>query len=1143
MGLVKANGELRRAKWLFFFVLRSSLLAFFRILSDPQPHLPTPKPESPVRILYLAFPLLVGAPLHAQTPDTAAFAALSWRNVGPLRGGRSVAVAGSVARPLEYYMGTTGGGVFKTTDGGENWQPVTDRYFGGTIGAIAVSESSPDVVYVGGGEFPIRGNVSHGDGVYKTTDAGRTWTYLGLVETRHISKIRIHPRNPDIVYVAALGPVFGPSPARGVFKSTDGGRTWNKILFRNDSTGAIDLSMDPSNPEVLYAGMWEAYRKPWQLVSGGPGSGIFKTTDGGRTWKELTRNPGMPAGIIGNIGISVSAANPRRIYTQIEADSGGVYRSDDAGDTWTRVNNSRALRQRAWYYTRIYADPQDENTVYASNVQFQRSRDGGRTFQNVGGIPHGDSHDFWIAANNNQRMIEANDGGGNVSTNGGRTWTDQEYATAQFYHVTTSNHFPYRICGAQQDNSTVCMPSRAIDADLKDFYDAGGGESGYIAVRPDNPDVVYAGSYGGYLSRKDTRTGIERNINPWPLNPMGHDAQDAKYRMQWTFPILISPHDPNVLYVGSSVVFRSTDEGTSFTAISRDLTRNDPRTLGSSGGPITKDQTSVEYYGTVFTIAESPLEKGVLWTGSDDGLIHVSRDNGATWSNVTPTGFPEWMRVSMIEASAHARGTAYLAGNRFQLNDFAPYLYKTTDYGRTWSRITNGVSGSEFTRVIREDPVRAGLLYAGTERGVWVSFNDGANWQRLQRNLPPVPVHDLAVKEGDLVAGTHGRAFWILDDLSVLRQYAAANTEKDLHLFKPRETYRITQGGFGFGGGGGGGGAGAGAPAFPPLTGWDGAVVQYWLKRGGQKVTVDFLDAQGQVLRSFSSEQDPVARADSLKQATEREARAMGARKTADSLAALGVMPASVRPDTAAPASQQAGWRYTPPPRATSRTGMNRFVWNLRAEDAVGFEGLIMWAAGTQGPVIPPGTYTVRVTAGDKSETQTFVVKRDPRTNATQAELDEQYTFLKRIQARSNEANNAVRTVRNVKDQLADRKARAGARGAPLARLAQTLEGQISAAEEEIYQVRNRAGQDPLNYPIKLNNQIAGLAGVVASAEAKPTKQSYEVFELLSGQLKVQLDRLQVAFGPSLAAVNAELARLGLPPIVPAPEPVKVPIS
>ncbi|HLB54457.1 MAG TPA: glycosyl hydrolase [Gemmatimonadales bacterium] len=1087
------------------------------------------------RSLLLPLLLLAGTPVPArpQTADTALFGSLVWRNLGPLRGGRSVAAAGSAARPLEYYMGTTGGGVFKTVDGGENWTPVSDRYFGGTIGAIAVSESNPDVVYVGGGEFPIRGNVSHGDGVYKSTDAGRTWTYLGLVETRQISKIRIHPRNPDIVYVAALGPVFGPSPHRGIYKSTNGGKNWSKLLFRNDTTGAIDLSMDPSNPEVLYAGLWTAYRKPWQLVSGGTGSGVFKSVDGGRTWKELTRNPGLPAGIIGNIGLSVSPANPRRVYAIIEADSGGVFRSDDAGDTWDRVNSDRSLRQRAWYYSRIYADPQDENTVYASNVSFQRSRDGGRTWQPIR-APHGDSHDLWIAPNNNQRMIESNDGGSNVSTNGGRTWTDQEYPTAQFYHVTTTTHFPYRVCGAQQDNSTACLPSRPLfDADLKDYYDAGGGESGYIAIRPDNPDIIFAGSYGGLLTRKDTRTGLERNVNAWPLNPMGHDAKDAKYRFQWTFPIVISPHDPNTVYVGSSVIFKSTDEGGSWTAISPDLTRSDPRTLGPSGGPITRDQTSVEYYATVFTIAESPLERGVIWGGSDDGLIHVTRDGGATWANVTPKDLPEWTRVSIIEASSHGKGTAYLAGNRFQLNDYAPYLYRTTDYGKTWTRINTGIAPSEFTRVIREDPVRAGLLYAGTERGVWVSFDDGGHWQRLQRNLPPVPVHDLAVKEGDLVAGTHGRAFWILDDLSVLRQYAPGFADKEVQLFKPRDGYRITLGGFGFGFGGGGGGSPAAGAGPAPLTGWDGAVIHYWLKRGGQRVTLEFLDAGGQVIRRFSSEQDSVARADSLRRGASRAARDSLNRRIADSLAAMGVMPGAVRPDTTEPSQQSAGWRYTPPPRLPNRAGMNRFAWSLRSEDAVGFAGMIFWAAGTTGPVIPPGTYSVRLTAGDRSESQTFQILRDPRANATQTDLDAQYAFLIQVRDKTSEANNAVRTIRNVKAQLTARRQAAGNRGPALDRLGRTLEADLSAVEAEIYQVKNRSGQDPLNYPIKLNNQIAALAGVAGSGEARPTAQTIEVFRILSEQLDVQLKQLNELLGTRLAAVNAELSRLQLDRITP----------
>ncbi|HEV8357384.1 MAG TPA: glycosyl hydrolase, partial [Gemmatimonadales bacterium] len=1073
-------------------------------------------------LLRLAVPLCLAAPLAAQTLDTAAFGSLTWRNLGPQRGGRSVAVAGSSSRPNEYYMGTTGGGVFKTTDGGQGWAPVSDKYFGGTVGAIAVSESNPDVVYAGGGEFPIRGNVSHGDGVYKTTDGGKTWVYVGLVETRQVAKIRIHPRNPDIAYVAAFGPVWGPSPARGVFKTTDGGKTWSKVLFRNDSTGAIDLSMDPSNPDVLYAGLWQAYRKPWVLVSGGPGSGLFKSTDAGRTWKEITRHPGLPAGIIGNVGISVSPANPKRVYAIVEADSGGVYRSDDGGDTWARMNDERKLRQRAWYYTRIFADPRDENTVYVDNVQLWRSTDGGRTFPRPINTPHGDHHDLWIAPNDPRRLGSADDGGVAISTDGGQHWTDLRYPTAQFYHVTTTNHFPYRVCGAQQDNSTACLPSKAVfGSDLADFYDAGGGESGYIAVRPDDPDIMFAGSYGGFLTRKDTRSGIERDVNPWPLNPMGHSAGDLKYRFQWTFPIVISPHDPKTLYAGANVVFQSTDEGGSWTAISPDLTRHDPATLGPSGGPITKDQTSVEYYGTVFTIAESPVEKGVIWTGSDDGMVYVKPADG-NWLNVTPKDLPEWTRISMVEASPHARGAAYVAGNRYQLNDNAPYLWKTTDYGKSWTRIVTGISAGEFVRVVREDPVRRGLLFAGTERGVWVSFDDGARWQRLQRNLPPVPVHDLAVKEGDLVAATHGRAFWILDDISVLRQLAAEQLQQDARLYKPRDTWRIA---FSFGG---------------ASSGWDGASVQYWLKKGGQKLTLDFLDAKGAVIRSFSSEQDSLARADSLRGVARRAEADAVARRLADSLAALGVLPGAVKPDSMIEPPRQ-GFHYTPPPRVPNKPGMNRFNWNLRAPEPAAFEGLIMWAAGVSGPVIPPGAYSVRLTAGDKSETQPFAVLKDPRSSATQADLDAQYEFLVRVRDKTSEANNAVRTIRNVKAQLADRKKRAGTRGTALERVAASLEGRLSQVEGEIYQVKNRSGQDPLNYPIKLNNQIAALLGLAGGAEARPTSQSVAVFRLLSEQLDAELKKLGDLLGAGIGEVNAELTRLGLDRI--APSPAEIPPS
>ncbi len=1050
----------------------------------------------------VALAALVPATLPAQSTaiDTSGFGALTWRNLGPQRGGRSVAVAGSSSRPQEYWMGTTGGGVFKTTDGGDSWVPMSDKYFGGTIGAIAVAESNPDIVYVGGGEFPIRGNTSHGDGVYKTTDGGRTWSYLGLVETRHIAKIRIHPKNPDIVYVGALGPVFSTSNQnRGVYKSIDGGKTWKKILNRpgNDSTGVVELVMDPGNPEVLYAGLWEAYRKPWMLNSGGPGSGIFKTTDGGSTWKELTRNPGLPKGVIGNIGLTVSPVNSKRVWAVIEADSGGVFRSDDAGDTWTRTNDERKLRQRAWYYSRLFADPKDENALYVLNVEWFRSTDGGATFPRSFDTHHGDNHDLWIAPNDPNRMVLGNDGGAEVSFNGGRSWTDVDFPTAQFYHVTTTNHFPYRVCGAQQDNSTLCGSSQGADgSQYAEFYDVGGGESGYIAARPDQPDIIFAGSYGGYLTRKDIKSGFTRDVNPWPLNPMGHSAIDSKYRMQWTFPIVISPHDPNTMYVGSSVVFKSTDEGNSFMPISPDLTRNDPKTLGPSGGPITKDQTSVEYYATVFTIAESPVEKGVIWTGSDDGIIAVTRNGGQSWDRVTPPDLPEWARVSIIEASPHAKGTAYFAANRFQLNDFAPYLYRTTDYGKTWTKITKGITASEFTRVIREDPVRKGLLFAGTERGVWVSLDDGANWQTLRRNLPPVPVHDLVIKDADVVLGTHGRAFWIMDDISSLRQLSAEVVAKDVHVFQPKDAYRT----------------------------FGGPTIQYWLKKGGQKVTLEFLDAKGQLIKKITSDPDSTATA------AEKVERAR-----LDSLAALGVMPASAQAGDAGGPAGRRRFGFGGATRAPNAAGANSFTWNMRYPEPSTFKGLIMWAAGIFGPQAPSGTYSVKLTAGDKTETQTFKLLIDPRSGATQADLDEQFRFLIQIRDKTTEANTAVRTIRNVKAQLAARrKAAPAGRAAVLERSVTTFSDQLSAVEGEIYQVKNKSNQDPLNYPIKLNNQIAALSGVVASAEAKPTAQSYEVYKILAAALDAELGKLKSLLGAGLDGVNAELARLGLDKVTPS---------
>ena len=1094
------------------------------------------RPLRPVAIFIFALASVVSSSAKAQssqTYDSSAFSAMRWREIGPYRGGRSVAVAGSAARPMEYYFGTTGGGVFKTTDGGMTWAPVTDKYFGGTIGAIAVSESNPDIVYVGTGESPIRGNVSHGDGIFKTTDAGKTWQSVGLAESQQIGRVRIDPKNPDIVYVSALGHVFGPNPERGVFKTIDGGKTWKKVLFRSDSTGAFDLILDPSNPDVVYATIWHAYRTPWKLVSGGTQSGIFKSIDGGEHWTDITRNAGLPSGVIGKVGITVSPAKANRVWALIEADSGGVFRSDDGGATWTRTNAERNLRQRAWYYTQIYADPKDAETVYALNTGMYRSTNGGKTFRAIQ-VPHGDNHDLWIASNDPQRMIEANDGGANVSFNGGRTWTEEDQATAQFYHVVTTNHFPYRVCGAQQDNSTLCGPSRSSGGiDIRDWYAVGGGESGYIAVRPDNPEIVYAGSYGGYLSRYDHRTGSERDVNPWPDNPMGHDAVDPKYRFQWTYPIVISPHDPNTLYVGSSVVFKSTNDGQSFAPISPDLTRHDSRTLGSSGGPITKDQTSVEYYGTVFTIAESPVKAGVIWAGSDDGLVHVTRDAGKNWTNVTPKVIPEWSRISIIEPSHFSAGTAYVASNHYQMDDMRPYIYRTTDYGATWQLITNGIPPSEFVRVVREDPERAGLLYAGTERGVWVSFDNGASWHSLRRNLPIVPIHDLAVKEGDLIAATHGRSFWILDDLSALHQMSPAIVTSQSHLFKPRNVYRA-----GFNGGGGTGAAGGHPTGQNPPSG---AVIYYLLKSPHQVVTMDFLDARGAVIRSFTSNQDPTVAADSVKSDSVRRARSDSLRK------------AGVKEDTTQRA--EAGGeeappddtprRTPPPPRVSNKAGLNMFSWNLRYPDAVTFQNLIMWAAGIQGPVAVPGSYSVRMTvAGQPAQTQRFTIVKDPRSTASQAALEDQFAFLVAVRDKTSEANNAVRKIRNVKSQMNDRvsKMPAAQKDAFKAK-ADAFASQLSAVESEIYQVKNQSGQDPLNYPIKLNNKIAALSGVAASADARPTDQTREVFKILSAQLDAQIARLNTAM-TSLSSINANLKAAGVAEIVPSTEEPKArPVS
>jgi photosystem II stability/assembly factor-like uncharacterized protein len=1001
--------------------------------------------------------------------DQALFASLRWRSIGPARGGRSIAVAGSAARPSEYYFGTTGGGLWKTTDAGLTWRPVSDRFLKtSSVGAVAVSESNPDIVYVGMGEVALRGNVIQGDGVYKTVDGGQTWTHVGLEKTMAIGRIRVHPSNPDVVYVAALGNPYGSNPERGVFKTTDGGKTWNRVLFRDEKTGAVDLTIDVRNPDVLYAGLWEVLRTPHSLSSGGPGSGLFKTTDGGKSWTELTKNAGLPPTIWGKIGVSVSAADPSRVYALIEAAAGGVFLSDDAGATWKLVNDDRRLRQRAFYYTRIYADPQAKDTVYILNTGFYRSTDAGKSIRAIR-VPHGDNHDLWIASNDPRRMINSNDGGANVSMNAGESWTGQGYPTAQFYNVFTTAHVPYHVCGAQQDNSTACVPSTGGE-----LYAVGGGESGYIAPDPEDTDVFYAGSYGGLLTRINRRTGERRSINIWPDNPMGFSAKDITERFQWTFPIVIAPTDPNVLYATSQHVWKSTNEGQSWQRISPDLTRADPSTLGPSGGPITLDQTGVETYATVFTLAPSPQDGRVIWAGSDDGVVHVTRDGGAQWSKVTPPDLPPFTRISLIDASPHDAGTAYLAGNRYQRSDRAPYVYKTSDHGKTWTKIVTGIPGDDFPRAIREDPRRRGLLFLGTETSIYVSFDDGAHWQSLRLELPVTPVHGIQVKGDDLVIGTHGRSFYILDNISVLRQITNRTTDDAVVLFDPADATRSVS---------------------------RGVVVDYYLQKPADKVTIEFVDASGKPVRTYTSEPD-----------------APGGR-------GRGGAGTEAQPD-----EEGGGGRGGPPARVTGRQGMNRFTWDMRYPDARSFPGMILWAAATRGPAVPPGRYQVKLTANSVTKMQDFEIRRNAAvTTVTDADLLEQFKLAKQISDKVTAANDAVIRIRKIKEQIADRVGKAT--DAKLKQMGSTLAERLTDVEGEIYQHRNRSSQDPLNYPIRLNNKLAALQGTVESGEYKPTDQSYAVFKELSARLDKELARLEALVKTDVAAINKLLAAAKLPPI------------
>jgi photosystem II stability/assembly factor-like uncharacterized protein len=1007
----------------------------------------------------------------------ALFKAMRWRAIGPYRGGRVTTVAGVPGQPLVYYLGATGGGVWKTDDAGLTWTPTSDGYFTtASVGALAVAASDPNIIYAGMGEADIRSNFSHGDGVYKSVDAGRTWTHAGLPASRQIGKIAIHPHDANVVYVAVLGDVFGPNAERGVFRSRDGGKSWERVLFVDDKTGAVDIAVDPLNPRIIYAAFWPVYRRPWGINSGGDGSGPYKSTDGGDTWHMLTT--GLPAGMKGRIGIAASAVRRDRVWAIVEAKDGGVFRSDDGGASWQRTSSDSGVRERAWYYSHIIADTRDADTVYVLTLEINKSIDGGRTFQIVRAA-HSDNHALWIAPENAERMINGNDGGAAITMNGGRTWSSQDnQPTGQFYHVITDNQFPYRIYGAQQDNTTVSIPSRTSGGGIErtDWYQVGGGESGYIAPDPRDPNLVYAGSYYGLLTLYDHRTRETRNISIWPETPGGRPAADVKYRFQWTAPIVISPLDPDTVYAAANVLFRSTDRGQSWKEISPDLTRNDKSKLGYNGGPLTGDNSSADYYCTIFTVAPSRKAKDTIWTGSDDGLIHITRDGGQSWKNVTPRQMPEWTRVNLIEASPHEAGAAYVAATRYQSDDFKPYIYKTADYGATWTLLGAGIPDTAFVRVVREDPARKGLLYAGTETGVFVSFDDGHAWQPLQLNLPVVPITDLTVHDSDLVASTQGRSFWVLDDLSPLRQLTPAVEASEAYLFKPRDTVRMRSGGAG----------GAGAGAAVGQNPRSGVVVAYYLKGApADGVTIEVMDRGGKAIRSFKS----------------RENR--DAEPSAERRAFLGAPPA----------------RVTVPTEA----GLNRFEWDMRYPDASPPPaGTNLFGGSVRGPIVAPGTYQVRLMAGGKTLTQPFEIVKDPRSPATAQDLEKQFDLLMRIHERLSQAHDAIASIIETRADLQEATRRAAR--TPAARTigerAKALDATLAAVQDELVQMKLRDGNDVLSYPAKLNNFLASLASVVAATDIAPTAQSYGVFTDLSARLDRQLARLDEILARDVPAFN-----------------------
>ncbi|WP_431163622.1 WD40/YVTN/BNR-like repeat-containing protein [Flagellimonas beolgyonensis] len=1027
------------------------------------------------RILLLAIALLCFYPSTAQrkknktttTYDQTLYNGMEWRMVGPHRGGRAGTVTGVPNDPNLYYMGTAGGGVWKTSDAGNSWECISDGYFGGSIGAVAVSESDPNIIYVGEGEQTLRGNVSSGKGLWKSMDAGETWQFIGLDDSEHIARIRIHPKNPDIVYVAAIGNLWKPNKTRGVYRSTDGGKNWEQVLYVSDKAGAGDLIMDPNNSRILYAATWEMKRNGYRMDSGGPDSKMFKSTDGGDTWTDISTRSGLPGFPWGIVGIAVSPLDSDRIWAIIEAKDGGVFRSDDAGMTWKKINTNRALRQRAWYYSRIYADTQNVDKVWVMNVSYGVSTDGGKTFT-LKNAPHGDHHDLWIDPNNNQRMIIADDGGAQISNDGGNNWTTYyNQPTAQFYRIATDSIFPYRIYGAQQDNTALRISHRSSDAAITeaDWEPTAGGESAHLAPDPKNNQLVYGGTYKGYMNRLDHTTGQTISTNVWPDNPAGSGAEVMKYRFNWNYPVTFSRHDSNVLYAGSNYLHATTDGGQSWKTISPDLTRSIPETIESSGGPITQDNTGAEFYSNIFVISESILEKGVIWTGSDDGLIHVTRDNGVTWENVTPPSSlsPKLNMINCIDPSPFKKGTVYVAATSYKFGDYTPYLYKTDDYGKTWKLITNGIKDNYYTRAIRADKTREGLLYAGTEWGMFVSFDDGESWSSFQLNLPITSIRDLHVRDNDLIAATHGRSFWMIDDLTPLHQLSDEVRNSDFYLYQPDMAYRMHQ-------------SGGWQEPDTKLVGENhpnGAIINFYLNdiKEGDQVSLDILEMDGTVIRSFSN---------------------------------------TAKPDKLNPASTQ---------KLEVTKGGNRMVWNMRYPGFQEFEGMVFYSSPNVGPKAVPGNYKVRLTYNGQSMEQEFSIVKDPRIPNSQQDFQDQFDFLMAVRDQVTRANNAIINIRNIKKDLDYLKAKTKD-NPELQKMATDFETELSVIENNIHMTKNQSRQDPLNYGIRINNRIAFLLADSQRGDQRPTQQAKAFFAEVTKELDTEISALNRLIQEKATAIN-----------------------